>query len=155
MSRRRTSSINIRNFIGTTSLRTSRPVSITSMLPRVGVGGSPAFTATYFVPSVSYAIRGHSRDAADVCYWRKATARIIRPKVANGMEPPCSCPHPAVDAAEWAPSISRIEGELTNHFPRGRLTDLFEDQEATVLQLPAQPATAAEAAAQERVAHVG
>ena len=27
------------------------------------------FTATYFVPSVSYAIRGHSRDAADVCYW--------------------------------------------------------------------------------------
>jgi len=35
------------------------------------------------------------------------------------------------------------------------LTDLFEDQEATVLQLPAQPATAAEAAAQERVALVG
>jgi hypothetical protein len=34
------------------------------MLPRVGVGGSPVFTATYFVPSVSYAIRGHSRDAA-------------------------------------------------------------------------------------------
>src|SRR5262249_37908088 len=63
MSRRRTSSINIRNFIGTTSLRTSRPLSITSMLPRVGVGGSPASTATYFVPSVSYAIRGHSRDA--------------------------------------------------------------------------------------------
>jgi hypothetical protein len=28
------------------------------------------------------------------------------------------------------------------------LTDLFEDQEATVLQLPAQPATAAEAEAQ-------
>jgi hypothetical protein len=35
------------------------------------------------------------------------------------------------------------------------LTDLFEHQEATVLQLPAQPATAAEAKAQERVAHVG
>ena len=35
------------------------------------------------------------------------------------------------------------------------LTDLFEGQEATVLQLPAQPATAAEAKAQERVAHVG
>src|SRR5262249_43001615 len=33
------------------------------MLPRAGVGGSPASTATYFVPSVSYAIRGHSRDA--------------------------------------------------------------------------------------------
>src|SRR5262249_2218623 len=41
------------------SLRTSRPLSITSMLPRVGVCGSQASTATYFVPSVSYAIRGH------------------------------------------------------------------------------------------------
>jgi hypothetical protein len=43
-------------------------------------------------------------------------------------------------------------------FPDGQivlLTDLFEDQEATVLQLPAQPATAAEAAAQERVALAG
>jgi hypothetical protein len=43
-------------------------------------------------------------------------------------------------------------------FPDGQtvlLTDVFEDQEATVLQLPAQPATAAEAKAQERVAHVG
>jgi hypothetical protein len=35
------------------------------------------------------------------------------------------------------------------------LTDVFEGQEATVLQLPAQPATAAEAEVQERVAHVG
>src|SRR5262249_34593956 len=52
--------INIRNFIGTTSLRTSRPLSATSMSPRVGVGGLQASTATYFVPSVSYAIRGHS-----------------------------------------------------------------------------------------------
>jgi hypothetical protein len=43
-------------------------------------------------------------------------------------------------------------------FPDGQivlLTDLFEHQEATVLQLPAQPATAAEAKAQERGAHVG
>ena len=43
-------------------------------------------------------------------------------------------------------------------FPDGQtvlLTDVFEDQEAIVLQLPAQPATAAEAKAQERVAHVG
>ena len=43
-------------------------------------------------------------------------------------------------------------------FPDGkivRLTDVFEGQEATVLQLPAQPATTAEAEAQERVAHVG
>src|SRR5262249_49107180 len=61
-----------RNFIGTTSLRTSRPLSVTSMLPRVGVGGLQASTATYFVPSVSYAIRGHSRDAADVCDRHKA-----------------------------------------------------------------------------------
>jgi hypothetical protein len=43
-------------------------------------------------------------------------------------------------------------------FPDGQivlLTRLIEGQEATVLQLPAQPATAAEAKAQERVAHVG
>jgi hypothetical protein len=54
------------------------------------------------------------------------------------------------------------DNPLTHHdaleFPDGqivRLTDVFEGQEATVLQLPAQPATAAEAKAQERVAHVG
>src|SRR3984893_17830858 len=54
------------------------------------------------------------------------------------------------------------ENPRTHHdaleFPDGQivlLTDLFEQQEATVLQLPAQPATAAEAKAQERVAHVG
>jgi hypothetical protein len=43
-------------------------------------------------------------------------------------------------------------------FPDGEvvlLTDLNEGQEATVLQLPAQPTTAAEAAAQTRVATVG
>ena len=43
-------------------------------------------------------------------------------------------------------------------FPDGqivRLTAVFEGQKATVLQLPAQPATAAEATAQERVASVG
>jgi hypothetical protein len=43
-------------------------------------------------------------------------------------------------------------------FPDGQmvlLTDVFEGQEATVLQLPAQPTTAAEAEAQERVAHIG
>jgi hypothetical protein len=43
-------------------------------------------------------------------------------------------------------------------FPDGQivlLTHMVEAQEATVLQLPAQPATAAEAKAQERVAHVG
>ena len=43
-------------------------------------------------------------------------------------------------------------------FPDGQivlLTEVIEGQEATVLQLPAQPATAAAAEAQERVAHVG
>jgi hypothetical protein len=43
-------------------------------------------------------------------------------------------------------------------FPDGRmvlLTDLFEGQEATVLQLPAQPVTPAEIKAQERVPHIG
>ena len=43
-------------------------------------------------------------------------------------------------------------------FPDGRmvlLTDLLEGQVATVLQLPAQPVTAADVKAQERVRHVG
>ncbi len=43
-------------------------------------------------------------------------------------------------------------------FPDGRivlLTKLAEGQEATVLQLPAQPTSAAEAAAQQRTAYVG
>jgi hypothetical protein len=43
-------------------------------------------------------------------------------------------------------------------FPDGQivlLTDLFEEQQATVLQLPAQPATAAEAATQKRVEFIG
>ena len=43
-------------------------------------------------------------------------------------------------------------------FPDGQmvlLNDVFEGQEATVLQLPAQPVTAAEIKAQERVPHVG
>jgi hypothetical protein len=43
-------------------------------------------------------------------------------------------------------------------FPDGRtvlLTLLCEGQAATVLQLPAQPATAAEADAQKRVTYVG
>jgi hypothetical protein len=43
-------------------------------------------------------------------------------------------------------------------FPDGRivlLTRLSERQEATVLQLPAQPTTAAEAVAQKRIAYVG
>ena len=43
-------------------------------------------------------------------------------------------------------------------FPDGQmvlLTDLLEGQEATVLQLPARPATATETAGQERIAVVG
>jgi hypothetical protein len=43
-------------------------------------------------------------------------------------------------------------------FPDGLmvlLTDVFEGQQATVLQLPAQPVTAADVKAQERVPHVG
>jgi len=43
-------------------------------------------------------------------------------------------------------------------FPDGQivlLTELVEGQLATVLQLPAQPATTAEIMAQERVPHVG
>ena len=55
-----------------------------------------------------------------------------------------------------------IEKPYTHHdaleFPNGEivlLTQLSEGQHATVLQLPAQPKTPAEADAQTRVAHVG
>ena len=55
------------------------------------------------------------------------------------------------------------KGKLTAHhdaleFPDGQiilLTDLHGGQEATVLQLPAQPKTPAEAVAQTRIAYVG
>ena len=43
-------------------------------------------------------------------------------------------------------------------FPDGHivlLTSLLEGQEATVLQLPAQPTTSAEAEAQKRIAYAG
>jgi hypothetical protein len=43
-------------------------------------------------------------------------------------------------------------------FPDGQivlLTDVLEGQQATVLQLPAQPASLVEAEAQKRIAHVG
>ena len=43
-------------------------------------------------------------------------------------------------------------------FPDGQtvlLTDVFEGQEATVLQLPTQPVTAADIRAQERVTYAG
>ena len=62
MNRQRTSSTNIPNFTGTASLRTSRSLSVTSMLPRAGVSGLQASTAMYFVPSVSCTFRGHSRS---------------------------------------------------------------------------------------------
>src|SRR5271157_3108173 len=62
MNRRPTSSINIRNFIGTASVRISIPLSATSILPRVDDGGLQASTATYFVPSVNFAFRGHRRS---------------------------------------------------------------------------------------------
>src|SRR4029450_12925583 len=60
MNRRQTSSINIRNFIGTESRRTSRPLSVILMLLRADAGGLQASTVTYFVLSVSCAIRDHS-----------------------------------------------------------------------------------------------
>src|ERR1700738_3749025 len=62
MNRRPTSSINIRNFIGTASVRIYIPLSATSTLPQVGVGGLPASTATYFVPSVNFAFRARKRS---------------------------------------------------------------------------------------------
>ena len=52
-------------------------------------------------------------------------------------------PHIHHDALEFA------DGQIV------LLTDVFEGQEATVLQLPAQPAIASEAKAEERVAYVG
>ena len=69
---------------------------------------------------------------------------------------------------EILPHATAIFRQLNKHepmkhhdaleFPDGRivlLTKLSEGQEATVLQLPALPKTAAEVDAQKRVAHVG
>jgi hypothetical protein len=41
---------------------TGQPLSVTSMSPRVGVGGLQAFTATYFAPSVTYGFRDLKRS---------------------------------------------------------------------------------------------
>ena len=72
---------------------------------------------------------------------------------------------PKVEKLGYATAIFRQVNKnepLKHHdaleFPDGRialLTKLSEGQEATVLQLPAQPTTAAEANAQKRIAHVG
>ena len=65
-----------------------------------------------------------------------------------------------MESTSWpyaACSQSMIEHDALE-FPDGRtvlLTRLCEGQAATVLQLPAQPATAAEADAQKRVNYVG
>jgi hypothetical protein len=74
-------------------------------------------------------------------------------------------PRSAVHRADFKTAIFRQVNKdvaLAHHdaleFPDGRtvlLTDLCEGQAATVLQLPAQPATEAEAIAQKRVAYVG
>jgi len=69
------SSINIRNSIGTESRHTSRPLSVISMLPRADAGGLRASTVTYFVLSVSCAIRGHSRKTCD----QEASSARTRP----------------------------------------------------------------------------
>ena len=62
-----------------------------------------------------------------------------------------------LDAAFRAISQRRPDAALViaDPFLAHERADVLEGQEATVLQLPAQPATVAEAKAQERVAHVG
>jgi hypothetical protein len=70
-----------------------------------------------------------------------------------------------VETLAYATAIFRQvnKDETSRHhdaleFPDGRivlLTKLMMGQEATVLQLPAQPTTAAEADAQKRIAYVG
>src|SRR6476660_9414455 len=82
MKRQQTSSINIRNFIGTESRRTSRPLSVISMLPRADAGGLQASTVTYFVLSVSCAIQDHS------CSEVSDAPRLAR---RAGRSPPLQC----------------------------------------------------------------
>ena len=60
MNLRRISWTSIRNFIGTESPRISNALSTTSTSRRADAGGSRNSTATYFVPSVSRTLRGHS-----------------------------------------------------------------------------------------------
>src|SRR6516165_10672821 len=85
MNRQQTSSINIRNFIGTESRRTSRPLSVISMLPRADASGLQASTVTYFVLSVSCAIRDHSRsEISDAYGQRPETSRYNVSKNVEG-----------------------------------------------------------------------
>ena len=75
------------------------------------------------------------------------------------------CPFAKVEKLGYATAIFRQVNktqQMTHRdaleFPDGRvvlLTKLSEGQEATVLQLPAQPTTGAEADAQKRIAYVG
>src|SRR6516164_11709542 len=127
MSRRRTSLTNIRNFIGTTSLPTSRPLSITSMLPRVGAGGLQASTATYFVPSVSCAIRGRShRVVADARLSPLTLARCLTGWVM------CEIGH-----TRWPANTDRFEaGSETQHAPIDRRASLGGGLVAAVFRPP-------------------
>ena len=68
------------------------------------------------------------------------------------MEPVATSRYGSVSAALIASSVSNLIA-LTA-LGVALLTDLFEGQEATVLQLPAQLGTAAEIKAQERVPHI-
>jgi len=109
---------------------------------------------------------------------RAAFARRRRPAWPSAFCRERNCPSPARSPAKQ-PGLFPWRTRLINHktaifrqinmhklaahhdaleFPDGRillLTLLSEGQQATVLQLPAQPKTAIEAAAQERVAYTG
>jgi hypothetical protein len=99
------------------------------------------------------------------------TAVCVLPGTELAFDTPVRC-YGRAGLLGWKPKVvnhttaifRQVNRELpwTHHdaleFPDGRivlLTVLLEGQVATVLQLPAQPVTAAEIKAQERVPHVG
>src|SRR6478672_7953422 len=103
------------------------------------------------------------RQACDAQLWdRYSWVRRARRCHDSGVRPSgngaCVLPGGRLYSIRF-PRLRCAQNDLPDgDFPDGQmvlLTELVEGQEATVLQLPAQPATAAEAEAQERVAYVG
>src|SRR3974390_2735169 len=113
MNRRLISSINIRSFIGTASVHISIPLSATSMLPRVGVGGLRASTATYFVLSVNFAFRGQRRRSTDTLRAEPAVALVVG-KCAGHRGAPSEEP-PVRQSAHLKPSSSRGQDIQARH----------------------------------------
>ena len=127
----------------------SRPAKVGEKLKtRRFITGTSGFAAPEDTNTVVCVLPGTELAFANVVRCRPRVFFAWKPKVVNHTtaifrQVNKDNPHTHHDALE---------------FPDGQmvlLNDLFEGQRATVLQLPAQPVTAAEVKAQERVPHAG